>query len=112
MSVTSVNQDVFAAQTGMSLTATASEGDNIITINGETTSNITDVTIRVISPNGSNVVAIAQVTPNPDGTFSTEFDVTNWKQDGRHMILAGQGNDFLLRDSIQVNVINGAVDTR
>ena len=63
MSVTSVNQDVFATQTGMSLTATAVEGDNIITINGETTSNITDITIRVISPNGSNVVGVDQVTP-------------------------------------------------
>ena len=35
MSVTSVNQDVFAAETGMSLTATAEEAGNIITINGD-----------------------------------------------------------------------------
>ena len=81
MSVTSVNQDVFAAQTGMSLTATAEEAGNIITINGETTSNITDITIRVISPNGSNVVGVDQVTPDANGEFSTEFNVSNWKQD-------------------------------
>ena len=56
MSVTSVHQDAFAKDSGMSLTATAEEGGNIISINGETTSNITDITIRVISPNGSNVV--------------------------------------------------------
>ena len=98
--------------TGVFIASNLEQGSPIISITGTTSSSITDIDFRVISPNGSNVVAIAQVTPNPDGTFSTEFDVTNWKQDGRHMILAGQGNDFLLRDSIQVNVINGAVDTR
>ena len=98
--------------TGVFIASNLEQGSRIISITGTTSSSITDVTIRVVSPNGSHVVAVDQVTPNPDGTFSTEFDVTNWKQDGRHMILAGQGNDFLLRDSIQVNVINGAVDTR
>ena len=63
MSVTSVHQDVFAKDAGMSLTAIAEEDGNIISISGETTSNITDVTIRVISPNGSNVVGVDQVTP-------------------------------------------------
>ena len=75
MSVTAVNQDVFATATGMSLTATAEEGGNIISINGDTSSNITDITIRVISPNGSNVVGVDQVTPNANGEFSTEFKV-------------------------------------
>ena len=95
MSVTSVNQDVFAVQSGMSLTATAAEGDSIITINGETTSNITDITIRVISPNGSNVVGVDQLTPNADGEFSTEFNVSNWKQDGMYKIKANQGTSLL-----------------
>ena len=36
----------------MTVTATAEEGGNIISVSGETTSDITDVTIRVISPNG------------------------------------------------------------
>ena len=64
MSVTSVHQDVFAdhqdifekqmtTDIGMTVTATAEEGGNIISVSGETTSDITDVTIRVISPNGS-----------------------------------------------------------
>ena len=107
MSVTSVNQDVFAAQTGMSLTATASEGDNIITINGETTSNITDVTIRVISPNGSNVVGVDQVTPNANGEFSTEFNVSNWKQDGMYKIKANQGTSLLYSITLSVDVTSG-----
>jgi predicted secreted protein with PEFG-CTERM motif len=107
MSVTSVNQDVFAAQTGMSLTATASEGDNIITINGETTSNITDITIRVISPNGSNVVGVDQVTPNANGEFSTEFNVSNWKQDGMYKIKANQGTSLLYSITLSVDVTSG-----
>ena len=107
MSVTSVNQDVFATQTGMSLTATASEGDNIITINGETTSNITDITIRVISPNGSNVVGVDQVTPNANGEFSTEFNVSNWTQDGLYKITASHGTSLLYSITLNVEVISG-----
>ncbi len=107
MSVTAVNQDVFAAQTGMSLTATAEEGGNIITINGETTSNITDVTIRVISPNGSNVVGVDQVTPDANGEFSTEFNVSNWKQDGMYKIKANQGTSLLYSITLSVDVTSG-----
>jgi predicted secreted protein with PEFG-CTERM motif len=107
MSVTSVNQDVFAAQTGMSLTATAVEGDSIITINGETTSNITDITIRVISPNGSNVVSVDQVTPDANGEFSTEFNVSNWKQDGMYKIKANQGTSLLYSITLSVDVTSG-----
>jgi len=91
MSVTSVHQDVFATDVGMSVTATAEEGGNIISISGETTSDITDVTIRVISPNGSNVVGIDQVTPDSNGEFNTEFNVSNWKQDGMYEIKVNQG---------------------
>jgi len=107
MSVTSVNQDAFAAQTGMSLTATAAEGSNIITINGETSSNITDITIRVISPNGSNVVGVDQVTPNANGEFSTEFNVSNWKQDGMYKIKANQGTSLLYNITLSVDVTSG-----
>ena len=91
----------------MSLTATATEGDNIITINGETTSNITDVTIRIISPNGSNVVGVDQLTPNANGEFSTEFNVSNWKQDGMYKIKANQGTSLLFSITVSVDVTSG-----
>jgi predicted secreted protein with PEFG-CTERM motif len=106
MSVTSVHQDVFAKDAGMSLTATAQEGGNIITINGETTSTITDVTLRVISPNGSNVVAVDQLTPM-NGEFSTEFNVSNWSQDGMYEIKANQGTSLLYSITVNVEVIGG-----
>ena len=107
MSVTAVNQDVFATATGMSLTATAEEGGNIISINGDTSSNITDITIRVISPNGSNVVGVDQVTPDANGEFSTEFNVSNWKQDGMYKIKANQGTALLYSITLSVDVTSG-----
>jgi predicted secreted protein with PEFG-CTERM motif len=106
MSVTSVHQDVFAKDSGMSLTATAEEGGNIITINGETTSTITDVTLRVISPNGSNVVAVDQLTPM-NGEFSTEFNVSNWSQDGMYEIKVNQGTTSLYIFTLYVDVTSG-----
>jgi predicted secreted protein with PEFG-CTERM motif len=107
MSVTSVNQDVFAADTGMSLTATAEEGGNIISINGETSSDLTDITIRVVSPNGSNVVGVDQLTPDANGEFSTEFNVSNWKQDGMYKIKANQGTSLLYSITLSVGVTSG-----
>jgi len=107
MSVTSVHQDVFATDVGMSLTATAEEGGNIISVSGETTSTITDVTIRVISPNGSNVVGVDQVTPDSNGEFSTEFNVSNWKQDGLYKIKANQGTSLLYSITVSVDVTSG-----
>jgi hypothetical protein len=107
MSVTSVNQDVFAADAGMSLTATAEEGGNTISINGETASNITDIVFRVISPNGSNVVSVDQVTPGTNGEFSTQFNVSNWSQDGMYKIKANQGTSLLYSITLSVEVNSG-----
>ena len=107
MSVTSVHQDVFAKDAGMSLTATAEEGGNIISVFGETTSNITDVTIRVISPNGSNVVGVDQVTPDANGEFSTQFNVSNWTQDGLYKIKANQGTSLLYSITVSAEVNSG-----
>ena len=107
MSVTSVHQDVFAKDAGMSLTAIAEEGESIISISGETTSNITDVTIRVISPNGSNVVGVDQVTPDTNGEFSTQFNVSNWTQDGMYKIKANQGTSLLYSITVSVEVNSG-----
>ena len=107
MSVTSVNQDAFAKDAGMSLTAIAEDDGTIISISGETTSNITDVTLRVISPNGSNVVAVDQVTPDANGEFSTQFNVSNWTQDGMYEIKANQGTSLLYSITVNVDVNGG-----
>ena len=70
ISMTSIQQDAFAQQNqGMMITATADKGSDTITVTGKTISNITDVTFRVTSPSGNNVVAIGQISPGDDGKF-------------------------------------------
>ena len=107
MSVTSVHQDAFAKDAGMSLTAVAEEDGTIISISGETASTVTDVTLRVISPNGSNVVAVDQLTPDANGEFSTQFNVSIWRQDGMYEIKANQGTSLLYSITVSVDVNGG-----
>ena len=107
MSVTSVHQDAFAKDSGMSLTAVAEEDGTIISVSGETTSNLTDVTLRVISPNGQNVVGVDQVAPDANGEFSTQFNVSNWTQDGMYQIKANQGTSLLYSITVSVDVNGG-----
>ena len=106
MSVTSVQQDVFAKDAGMSLTATAEEGGTTISITGTTTANNGAVTFTVKTPDGNNLQAIGQETPT-DGEFSTEFNVSNWKQDGFYMIKANQGTSLLYSITLGVEVLSG-----
>ena len=108
MSVTSVNQDVFAVDAGMSLTATAEDGSNTISFTGTTTSNTQYVSFVAVSPNGQNVVSVDQVTPDANGDFSTEFNVSNWKQDGMYKITASHGGSNLYSITLNVEVTGGA----
>ena len=93
ISMTSIQQDAFAQQNqGMMITATADKGSDTITITGKTISNITDVTFRVTSPSGNNVVAVGQISPDDDGNFVKEFKVGPiWSESGFYEITAMQG---------------------
>ncbi|HJJ22802.1 MAG TPA: PEFG-CTERM sorting domain-containing protein [Nitrosopumilus sp.] len=92
ISMTSIQQDAFATSQGMSLTATADKGSDTITVTGKTISKITDVTFRVTSPSGNNIVAIGQVSPDENGDFATIFKVgPGWAEDGLYEIQAMQG---------------------
>ena len=98
ISITSIQQNAFAQETGMSISATALEGSDTISVSGHTRSQITDITFTVISP-GLNVVSIDQVTPDANGDFATEFKVPMWKENGflagwvAAKIRLGQGGD-------------------
>ena len=107
MSVSAVQQDVFAKDAGMSMTAIAEEDGTIISITGITTANNGAVTITVKTPDGSNLQAIGQETPDANGEFSTEFNVSNWKQDGMYKIKANQGSSSLYSITLNVEVISG-----
>ena len=117
MSVISVHQDAFAAESGMSITATAEEGGNIISITGTTSSNQGDVVFTVTTPDqhidfknkiiGTNIQAIGQEAPDANGEFSLEFNVSNWKQDGMYKIKAQQGSSTYYTMVVSVEVTSG-----
>jgi len=71
----------------MSITATADQGSDTITVTGMTASDITDVTFRVTSPSGNNVVDIGQVTPDDNGEFMIKIKIGQlWKENGLYEI--------------------------
>jgi len=107
MSVISVNQDAFASESGMSVTATATEGGNIISVTGSTTSSQGDVAFTVTTPDDFNLQTIGQETPDANGEFSVEFNVSNWKQDGMYKIIAKQGVSSLYNIKLYVEVTSG-----
>jgi predicted secreted protein with PEFG-CTERM motif len=109
ISVSSIQQDVFAEMMGMSLTAEASEGSDTILIRGQTASQVTDITFTVTSPDGFNKLAFDQITPDANGKFSTEFKLSpSWKQNGFYTITAMQSvsANSLYTMSVEVEVIN------
>jgi len=109
MSITSIQQDVFAEMMGMSLTAQASEGSDTILVRGQTASQVTDITFTVTSPDGFNRLAVDQLTPDASGKFATEFKISPlWKQNGFYTITAMQSvrDNSLYTMSVIVEVIN------
>jgi predicted secreted protein with PEFG-CTERM motif len=110
ISITSIQQDAFAQSRGMAISAIASEGSDTISVNGHTASQITDVTFRVTSPSGNNVVAVAQVTPDAKGDFATELKISpTWVENGFYTIKAMQSihTNSIYTLSVRVEVNNG-----
>ena len=113
ISVTSIQQDAFAQSQGMTITATADKGSDTITVTGQTISDITDVTFRVTSPSGNNVVAVGQISPDDNGEFATEFKVgPTWTEDGFYTISAMQAitQSSLYTLEVLVEVTNRMVE--
>ena len=112
ISVTAIQQDVFAQrQQGMSITATAEMGSDTIMVMGQTISDLTDVTFRVTSPSGNNVVAIGQISPD-NGNFDLELKIGQmWSEDGFYTITASQSvvQNSLYTLDVEVEVVNGMV---
>ena len=54
---------------------------------------VNDVTLRIVDPI-NNIVTIAQITPNSDGTFTTSIptDSPTWKKEGTYTIMANYGD--------------------
>jgi len=108
ISMTSIQQDAFAQSLGMSITATADRNSDTITVTGKTVSDITDVTFRIVSPSGNNVVAVWQVSPDDNGEFMVKFIVgPTWTEDGFYEITAMQSvtanSLYTLKVLVEVN---------
>ena len=113
ISMTSIQQDAFAQSGGMSVTATAEKGSDTITLTGKTASDISDVTFRVTSPSGNNIVDVDQVTPYDNGEFETKFIVgPTWKENGFYSfeIMQGTGANSLYTLNVLVEVTNGMAE--
>ncbi len=111
ISMASIQQDVFAQSMGISITATADEGSDTITVTGMTTSSITDVTLLVTNPSGNNVVAIDQTSPDDNGEFSATLKVgPTWDEDGLYSITAQQGDSSIFTLTVLVQVTSGMTE--
>ncbi len=111
ISMTSVQQDVFADSLGMSITATADQGSDTIVVTGTTAISSAPVTFQVISPSGNNLVTIAQEMPDEDGSFATTFKVgPTWSEDGLYSITAKQGNASIYTLTVLVEVTGGMTE--
>ena len=91
---------------GLTISASDSvRGSTTIDVSG-TTDRDSVITLIVTAPNG-NVVAVDQVTPDANGEFSTQFNVSNWTQDGMYEIKANQGTSLLYSITVSVDVNSG-----
>ena len=109
ISITSIQQNAFAQDTGMSVSAIAAEGSDTISVSGHTMSQVTDITFTVISPS-LNVISVGQLTPDANGDFATEFKVNPmWKESGFYTIKVEQSphGSSLYKASLRVEIING-----
>ncbi len=97
-----------AQESGMSITATAQDGSDTITLTGHTVSTANNVAILVQSPL-KNVIYVDQIDPGADGMFSIDIKISEilWKEDGIYTITAQQGDSSLYNLSVKVQVIDG-----
>ena len=95
---------------GISMTADAINGSDVIIITGNTSFKDSDITLIVNSPAG-NLITIAQVTPGIYGDFEVQIKVggSMWKEDGMYTITANQGTTSEHKESIQVEIKDGLV---
>ena len=113
VSVTSIQQDAFAESLGMSVSASAEKGSDKITVSGHTASNITDITFRVTSPSGNNVVGVGQISPDENGDFVKEFKIgPTWAEDGFYKVTVMQSvhENSLYTMSVRVEVNEGMAE--
>ena len=85
---------------------------------GNPTLAVNDITLRIVDPI-NNIVTIAQITPNSDGTFATSIptDSPTWKKAGTYTIMANYGAgsnsasfDFTIPDTEAIEEVTEAIE--
>ena len=85
---------------------------------GNTTLDVNDVTLRIVDPI-NNIVTIAQITPNSDGTFTASIstDSPTWKKAGTYTIMANYGDGtgsvsfgFTIPDTEAIEEVTEAIE--
>ena len=104
----SLQNTAFAADAGVTITVTASDGGDQISIDGYSGSAADKtVTISVIAPNG-NIVTIDQISRDGSGNFATNISTGGtWTQDGTYTINIRAGTGALYAASFDVDVSGG-----
>jgi len=105
ISMASIQQDAFATL-GMSITATADQDSDTITVTGMTALDSGTVTFQVVSPIG-NLVSIDQVMPDENGNFEAIFKTPKWNEDGLYSITAKQGQSSIYTLTVLVQITSG-----
>jgi predicted secreted protein with PEFG-CTERM motif len=76
-------------------------------------SDVTDITFRVTSPSGNNVVGIGQISPDENGDFVKEFRIgPTWTENGFYKLTVMQSvhQNSLYTMSVRVEVNNGMAE--
>jgi predicted secreted protein with PEFG-CTERM motif len=109
LSTGSQEPEITTGKSLITLSAETNFGDNKIIVTGSTPIK-TDITFTASAPNGK-LVFVAQITPQSDGKFSTEIKTGGplWVEDGMYTITVNQGTSSQYKQSLQVEVTNGAV---
>ena len=85
---------------------------------GNPTLAVNDVTLRIVDPI-NNIVTIAQITPNSDGTFTASIptDSPTWKKAGTYTIMANYGDGtgsasfaFTIPDTEAIEEVTEAIE--
>ena len=101
-----------ATDAGLMLDAIVIEnGSSMFEVTGLTDRVSDDITIKVISPDGNNVVTIQQISPMLSGEFAAEIAVGGplWKQDGFYTVYVQQGDNPKYSASTEVDILDGVV---
>jgi len=93
----------------MEVFLTAAEGSTTISLSGTTSITDKDISIAVTEPLVGNLILLAQISPNADGSFMTDIKVGSqlWNQDGTYIVAIRQGSGPLHNFALSVEIVNG-----